>query len=113
MVDRNSESGEGTMSTITSTVVLKDYPYYSAETLEDVKEQLRLITNTRKDDISTISQITSSFISGRRVGKIPSSSIDVEVTDKVGDVNYDADYFYILIDDSGTPAWRRIALATW
>ena len=101
------------MSTITSTIVFKDYPYWPAESIDEIKELLRQITNTRKDDIVTISQITSSFVSGRKVGKIPTSSMDVEVVDKVGDVNYDADYFYILIDDSGTPAWRRIALATW
>lgn len=95
------------------TIVFKDYPYYSAETSEDVQMLLRQITNTRKDDIATISQITSSFISGRKVGKIPSSSADVQVSDKVGDVNYTAGYFYILVDNSGTPAWRRIALASW
>lgn len=98
---------------ILSTIAFRDYPYWSGETLEDIKEQLRQITSLRKDDISVISQITGSFISGRRVGKIPASSIDVQPTDKVGDVNYDANYFYILIDDSGTPEWRRIALSSW
>ncbi len=106
---RTSEIIEGTMSTFN----FKDYPYWSASTLPDVIEQLRQITSIRKSDITTISQITSSFISGRKVGKIPSSSADVDVTDKVGDVNYTASYFYILIDNSGTPAWRRVALGSW
>lgn len=101
------------MSTITSTIIFKDYPYWNAETLEEMQEVLREITNTRKDDITTISQITSSFISGRKVGKTPTSSADVSTSDKVGDVNYDANYFYILIDNAGTPAWRRVALASW
>ncbi len=101
------------MSTITSTIVFKDYPYWNAESLDEIKNQLRQITNTRKDDITVITQITSSFITGRKVGKIPTGSIDVQVADKVGDINYDANYLYILIDDSGTPAWRRATLASW
>ncbi len=101
------------MSTITNTVTFKDYPYWATETLEDVREQLRQITNTRKEDISTISQIASSFIAGRKVGKVPTSSADVTATDKVGDVNYTASFLYILIDNGGTPAWRRVALSSW
>jgi len=96
-----------------STIVFKNYPYWPAKDLPDVIEQLRQITNLRKSDITNISQITSSYISGRKVGKIPSSSADVAATDKIGDVNYTASYFYILIDNSGTPAWRRIALGSW
>lgn len=102
------------MSTITSTVTFKDYPYWNAETLEDVREQLRQITYARKDDISTISQITSSFVAGRKVGKIPTSSADVDAAkDKVGDINYTASYLYILVDNAGTPSWRRVALSAW
>ncbi len=96
-----------------TTFSFKDYPYWGATNLTDVIEQLRQIASIRKSDITTISQITSSFISGRKVGKVPSSSADVVAADKVGDVNYDASYMYLLIDDSGTPAWRRIILGTW
>ena len=98
---------------ISGTIIFNDYPYYSAETLDDIREVLRQVTNTRKDDITAISQITASFVSGRLVGKIPSSSTDVQSTDKVGDISYNASYLYILIDDSGTPEWRRVALASW
>lgn len=96
-----------------STFNFKDYPYWSAATLTEVIEQLRQICSIRKSDISTISQITTSFISGRKVGKVPSSSIDVVATDKVGDINYTASYLYILVDNAGTPTWRRVALASW
>jgi len=97
-----------------TTIVFKDYPSWEAENLEDVKELVRQITSIRKEDISVISQITSSFVGGRKVGKIPTSSADVDATtDKVGDINYSATYLYILIDNAGTPAWRRTALAAW
>lgn len=101
------------MSTITNVIAFQNYPYWPAKTLDDVKNQLLQITTLRKSDISTISQISSSFVSGRKVGKIPTSSTDVQTSDKVGDVSYNADYFYILVSNNGTPAWRRIALSTW
>lgn len=96
-----------------STIIFKDYPYWGASNLSEVIEQLRQITSLRKQDITAISQITGSFVSGRKVGKIPSSSADVAASDKVGDVNYTASYLYILVDNSGTPAWRRVALSSW
>lgn len=98
---------------MTAVTSFKDYPYWAAETLEDVKNQLRQICNTRKDDITQISILNSIFIAGRKVGKIPTASNDVVATDRIGDVNYDADYFYILIDNSGTPEWRRASLGSW
>lgn len=97
-----------------STTVFKDYPYWPAESEADVKDQLRQICNTRKDDIAQISQLPSLFVSGRKVGKIPSASNDVDPdTDKLNDINWDASYLYILIDNSGTPAWRRASLGSW
>lgn len=94
-------------------IVFEDYPYWTAETLDDIKEQLRQITNARKDDITQISNIVNVFVSGRKVGKIPTSSTDVTETDRIGDQNYDASYFYLLVDNGGTAEWRRIALGSW
>lgn len=94
-------------------ITLAKYPYWPARTLSDVIEQLRLICNNRKDDIVQIQNIQSSFISGRKVGRIPSSSIDVIAGDVIGDLNYDPSFIYILLDASGTPAWRRATLASW
>lgn len=88
---------------------LKDYPYWGAGTSEDIKEQLRQICAIRKDDITQFQNLSSVFVSGRKVGKIPTASNDVTAADKVGDLNYDASYLYILVDNSGTPAWRRYA----
>lgn len=94
-------------------VVFKDYPYYPAEDLDDAKDQLRQICNVRKDDIAQISNLTNIFFSGRKVGKIPSGSSDVDAADRVGDINYDANYLYILIDNAGTAEWRRATLGAW
>lgn len=96
-----------------SNVIFKDYPYWPAETLEEIKTQIRQITHTRKDDITQINNIQNVFISGRKVGRVPSSSADVIAGDKVNDVNWDASYLYILVDNAGTPVWRRATLASW
>ena len=93
--------------------VFKDYPYWGAETPDDVERQLRQICNIRKDDITTIQNLPQIFMSGRKVGKVPSASNDVAATDRVGDINYDASYLYILVDNGGTPAWRRATLGAW
>lgn len=94
-------------------IVLKDYPYWGAETETETKDQLRQICNIRKDDITQISNLVNVFMSGRKVGKIPSASNDVSPTDRIGDQNYDQNYLYILIDNSGTAEWRRASLGSW
>lgn len=91
----------------------KDYPYWAAETLDDIKSQLRDICNIRKDDITQIQNLASIFMAGRKVGKIPSASNDVDPTDRIGDQNYDQNYLYILIDNAGTAAWRRFTAGSW
>ena len=94
-------------------ITFKDYPYWSAETLEEVRTQLRQITNIRKDDITQIWNISSQFIMGRKVGRIPTSSANVIDGDRVGDVNWTTSFFYILVDNAGTATWRRVALSSW
>lgn len=94
-------------------ITLKEYPYWSAATLPDVIKQVGLITNIRKDDITQIGTLPNIFMSGRKVGKIPASSTDVAATDRVGDQNYNGSYLYILVDNAGTPAWRRFTGGVW
>lgn len=96
-----------------SNVVFKAYPYWPAENLEDVKDQLRLICSERKNDISQVSNLTNIFVGGRLVGKIPSGSADVTPEDKIGDINFTATFMYVLINNAGTATWRRATLASW
>lgn len=98
-----------------SNVIFKDYPYYSLATLNDVILQVGQITHTRKDDILQVQNLPNIFVAGRTVGKIPTSSADVAVTDRVGDqaVALDGSYLYILVDNSGTAEWRRVALGSF
>lgn len=98
---------------MTTLVSFKDYPYWPAETQEDVKQQLREITSVRKEDITQIGNLVNIFMQGRKVGKIPSASNDVTANDKVGDFNIDASFAYFLVDNAGTGVWRRVAVGSF
>lgn len=87
---------------------LKDYPYWSAESENDTREQLRLICNIRKDDITQIQNLQNIFIGGRLVGKIPANSADVTATDRIGDVSRDNSNTYIL-QNAASPQWIKYA----
>lgn len=90
-----------------------DYPNITPDTEENRSELLRIITRERTNDISTINNLKNVFMSGRKVGKVPTGASDVLDSDRVGDFNYDDQYYYILVDNAGTAEWRRTALASW
>lgn len=92
---------------------LKEYPYWEAETLEEIKSLLRDIARIRKDDITQFQNLQSTFIAGRKVGRVPSSSADVIDGDKIGDFNVTTTYAYFLVDNAGTGVWRRVAVSSW
>lgn len=94
---------------------MKPYPNLDDEDLPDVCTVLRFIVRERANDVTDWNNLQNTYLSGRSVGKIPTSSIDVAATDKVGDQSFavDGSYFYILVNASGTARWRRIALGIW
>lgn len=91
---------------------MKNYPNIEPKTLADINVLLRYIQKERRNDINDFNNLKDVFISGRKVGKIPTGASDISITDKLGDFNFDADYIYICVDNSGAE-WRRVALSTW
>jgi len=94
-------------------MTLKTYPTLQVETVEDIAEVLREIVRIRDSDRDAFDNLKGRFIAGRRVSRIPSGSSDVLDSDRLGDFTTDADYIYILVDDSGSLAWRRSSLGSW
>lgn len=92
---------------------MKPYPRTPVNTLEDVFNILRYITRERENDIVDFNNLSNVFMRGRKVGKIPTASNDVDPADKVGDFNYTVSYLYILVDNAGTAVWRRATLGSW
>ncbi len=92
---------------------LKDWPSPTFSSVQEVERWAKFIARTRDEDITQANNYTNIFIRGRLVGKVPSGSADVAATDKLGDINFTDDYMYVLIDNSGTAEWRRVALGSW
>lgn len=91
---------------------MNNYPAIKPDTIQDMQDILRAILKERVNDVVEAQNYKNIFISGRKVGKIPAGSTDVSATDNIGDFNYDANYLYLCVDNSGA-TWRRVALATW
>lgn len=81
-------------------------------TLESLVNFCKDITRLREEDVAEFNNLSNIFISGRKVGKIPSGSSDT-TGDRVGDFNYDASYIYLCVDNGGTAAWRRVAIGSF
>lgn len=92
---------------------MQKFPKNIEESIVSVSKVLRQIVRIREDDITDRNTFDSIFMRGRKVAKIPSGSTDVETTDRIGDFNYDVSYFYLLVDNSGVPVWRRAGLVAW
>ena len=90
---------------------IKDYPNFLES--NDVPELLRYIVKERKNDVKDFDNLTNTFISGRKSGKVPTGAADISDTDRVGDFSYDVNYIYIVVNNAGTAEWRRAALSSW
>lgn len=80
--------------------------------IEDLVKSAQYVQRLREDDVNEFNNLVNVFMRGRKVGKIPTGSADIDASDRVGDFNYDASYLYLVIDNSGA-AWRRISLGVW
>jgi hypothetical protein len=91
---------------------MQSFPKIITPDLKNHTDVLLQISRIREEDITDRNTFPSIFMSGRKVGKIPTSSSDVSATDRVGDFNYDGSYLYLLVNSSGA-VWRRISLGAW
>lgn len=89
------------------------WPQFNDASPKGIDFFLRYLSRTRNADIAEFKNLNNRFILGRKVAKVPTASSDVSATDAVGDFSYDASYLYILIDNAGTPSWRRSSLGSW
>jgi len=76
------------------------------------------VCTQRQQDRRDFENFSQLFIKGRNRSLLnnraePSSSSDVTSTDMVGDIMHTAGYLYILIDNSGTPEWRRVVISSF
>jgi hypothetical protein len=91
---------------------MKIYPQVIKDNIQEHTNVLKQIARLRQEDVQEFTNLTQVFISGRKVGKIPTSSADITPSDRVGDFSFDPDYIYIVVDDGGA-VWRRATLGSW
>lgn len=92
---------------------MRTYPSLRANTIRDIADVIQFITRERDKDVRDWNNLTQTYIAGRKVEKIPTSSADVAAGDRINDFNWDASYLYLLINNAGTGEWRRVALGAF
>lgn len=88
---------------------MQTYPFLTSSTNDKITQTVRRIIELRLQDVSEFNNLNQKFLAGRKVGKIPVDSNDIEPTDRELDWNYDDSYVYWALVISGDLKWRRIA----
>ena len=84
------------------------YPTPANDDNQSIYNTLLFISRERDKDIIAFNRLPSIYAEGRKVGKIPTTSADVVVADRIGDFNITDSYRYDLVDDgSGGAVWVR------
>ena len=92
---------------------MQPYPKILSDDPQDLYESLAFISRARINDITDWNNLPQTYMAGRKVGKVPTGSADIDPTDRLGDFNYTDSYLYICVDNAGAATWRRVALASW
>lgn len=92
----------------------RSWPYFAELTPGNMLEAVRGILGTREEDIKDYRNLPQQLVSGRNVTpRTPTGSADVITGDRVGDISITPSYIYTLVDNAGTPVWRRVSLSAW
>lgn len=76
----------------------------------DILDWIRQVTRERLSDLEDYEQQQAA---NPRIYSAPTSSSDTIGTEKVGDIAADTSYLYVVVDNSGTLEWRRVAISTF
>lgn len=92
---------------------MKKYPKIVPIDQVQTRELLTYITRERDNDVLEFNNLPEVFMRGRKVGKIPTASLDIDPDDRVGDFNYNTLHLYLCVDVGGSAEWRRIDMHTF
>lgn len=91
---------------------MKPYPTLSDSSNASLKTVVDFITRERTKDITDFNGLPNTYIAGRKVAKIPTSSSDIAGSFP-GDFNVTASFAYFCINNAGTTQWVRVAVGTF
>jgi hypothetical protein len=78
---------------------------------EEVVDWINQVARLREDDIlDYTNQITVNPVFYTTV---PSSSTDLKGTEKQGDMAAEAGFLYVVVNNAGALAWRRVAISSF
>lgn len=77
---------------------------------QDITQWIADVTRDRANDLSDYE--TQEAVHPR-IYPEPTSGSDMRGTEKVGDIAVGSHHLYIVVDDGGTLAWKRTALANY
>lgn len=78
----------------------------------DLKNWIKEVTRLRYEDTGDKDTLPDMYVRGRKSPRIPSSPTDVTDFDKVGDISYDGQWLYVLVEVSdGVLQWARTQLS--
>ena len=79
--------------------------------LKEITRWVYEVTRERSIDLDDYNDMDSTR--SKIFNLTPASSSDLKGTEKVGDVAADASYLYVVVDNSGTLEWRRVAISSF
>lgn len=97
---------------------MKLYPKLNGSTMREIVDWINAVTSERMVDRQEFEGLPNILIRGRNRTLLsnratPSSSTDVVSTDAEGDFMVTTTYLYILVNNSGSYVWRRVALSSF
>lgn len=79
--------------------------------ISDILTWITQVTREREFDLSDYNeQITTN---AKIYDYTPTGSSDLIGTEKAGDIAADTNYLYVVVDNSGTLQWQRVAISTF
>ena len=95
---------------------IKQYPDFNyapylndKQLLDSIARDLQKISQLRGEDVKQNDDFDATFLTARKVAKVPSASNDIVVgIDRENDFNWDGSFLYFTINVAGTLVWRRI-----
>lgn len=91
----------------------KSWPVLKGDTPSEIYNWVQEVTRSREEDIGDFDQLPELYMRGRKVGKIPTNADDVTDEDQPADFNYDANYYYLLVETApNTVKWARWSIST-
>lgn len=88
-------------------------PFGILPTSADSNSVLRWIADVTRERANDISDYQSQEATNSKIYPAPSSMTDLIGTEKAGDIAVATGFLYVVVDNAGVLAWRRVALSTF